>query len=241
MLACYASIAALPYVILTEARSASSFFCEELIRHGIICDFEFLAPKQGNASHLMRLCRRAHIPCSNPRSCVHGFLPRILDAYYSSCSASTSCGFKLFPSHLPIPMEKSLDILVQRARRVIVLERPNSTSQYASLAKAYETGDWGFAKPGYRDSNFRAKLSFDEFVERKSSVYATYRNALNVPLMNVNFEDATGQSSIERAVNLTVKFIRGRLQPRSRPASGCMGHVDTETYEELGCEKYVNG
>ena len=214
MLEMVALAAGHPYVILTSGRDGSTLLCEKLALPHVRCDMEFLAGHEGNTSQLMNVAREARLPCDAVNPCKRDFFRPLLNAYFHSCPAGQSCGFKVFPTHLPNSRKQSLEFLAQHVKRVVVLERANKTQQYFSLAHAQETGLWGSWQRGKpvpvqeRLPDFRKHVSMDDYVADQLAWYSEYRHIRGVPLLNVYYEDLVDVKKQPLVTSRVAAFIQ---------------------------------
>jgi len=160
------------YVILAGPRTASSTLCHRLQEHRFRCNGEMLWHGRNFAKGLNMTC-----PVWPLSACTEACFSDSVQTYYANCNTLRwkACGFKVFQPHLRCGtlLNQSINLnvtwLQKFVGKVVILERRNKTKQYLSLAKAFETGCWGFRNctdgaskiPEYRQTHSMSRVIRD--------------------------------------------------------------------------------
>lgn len=160
------------YVILAGPRTASSTLCHRLQEHRFRCNGEMLWHGRNFAKGLNMTC-----PVWPLSACTEACFSDSVQTYYANCNTLRwkACGFKVFQPHLRCGtlLNQSINLnvtwLQKFVGKVVILERRNKTQQYLSLAKAFETGCWGFRNctdgaskiPEYRQTHSMSRVIRD--------------------------------------------------------------------------------
>ena len=222
-----------PYVIVSSPRAASSTFCmrlESVSAGRVVCQHEMLSPDPVKLRALSRKLNLSLECGQKPRACMLRSLHTILREFWERCEWNVSCGFKLFASHL-VPeghvyarSAESIRGMVhnfvdaarkQGVQRFVLLERRNKSAQYASLTRAFASGDWssagGLVGPtrGWSSANFSQRISLRMFEEACHAWYIAFRRLEHVSVMNVYAEDVINDELQMRhdTVQRTIAFI----------------------------------
>jgi len=215
-----------PYILVSTPRAASSSFCEALRGSSsqVRCDQELLHPMLlANVSRTYQVALQCNQAGATARSCAQQSVSRILHDYWSRCPQHTACGFKLFAAHLmdnqyaPEAAGQVQRVVRELAgvvrsfgvQRVVLLERRNKTAQYASLVRAFATGDWGFKRKGHVRRDFAERVPQARFEAAVRAWYDAFRSPdSELQVVNVYFEEFLANQQVNRSeVHRALRFI----------------------------------
>ena len=220
-----------PFLIFATQRSGSTFFVEALRReHAVRCLFEVLNDAQYPRWLGAQLNFTSHSDAMRQ-------LPIFMSHFWSDwCPSSleemVACGFKVLADHLRPPAH--LDQLFQSGSpRVILLERSDARAQYASLSRAFATGEWGFeadvatkqqvCQPADEECKHRvaaafswtpgagAAGSFKAFLRAREAWHSNVRRAATragSPLLLVHSESLNDTHTLNATMTRVLRFLR---------------------------------
>ena len=214
-----------PYLIVASPRAASTTLCNSIdTQSGLKCEGELLHPMNWkNVSSAYGL--RAE--CTGPRSCIKLTMRSIMHQYWQGCPPTRlGCGFKLFAGHIVDKMyspdgagrirgavtDVATALRLNGVSSIVILERRNRTAQYASVVRAFETGEWGFDHPGRVNTEFRKSVSQRQFEEALDTWYSNFRALPGLRFLTMYTEDIVEDQKANRSEQLqsVVRFITSR-------------------------------
>ena len=212
------------FLIFSAQRSASTTLCDNLFRHpAVTMYYEALNPAQYDQGPGKRIGYPTH---ADAIADLAGFMR----AWSTELCRTAVCGLKLFSGQVP---ESELHSLfpspeggnARPPTRMIILERRNTTAEFESVRRSWETGVWGTSPckraeeevyhargPGVQSRQVAESMSFSTFAEEHERWFSTVRGLSGYgPQLEVEMEQLVAPATSEQTMRRVLSFLG--LQP----------------------------